>query len=173
MSPSIQPVCRHWAGIKWSPESLKGTLILLINCAPLRSRMHKLAGICTSSQLFWVRPDREQTGPTYTRSWWESFCFLGKCECSQMKESYFHFSCTSEWESTEEEVRPPAGNSDALWITHDGRFHESVCARARFKVILTCWRNLSFHILNEISFIDFISHRSARVVLATGRLGFW
>lgn len=33
---------------------------------------------------------------------------------TQMKESYFHFSCTSEWELTEEEVQSPTGISDAV-----------------------------------------------------------
>lgn len=111
MSPSIQPVCRYWARIKWSPGFLKGTLILLINCAPFRSRMHKLVRICTSSQLFWVQPDREQTGPAYRQRGADGSHFVSSGSVNtQMKESYFHFSCMSEWELTGEEVQSPTGD---------------------------------------------------------------
>lgn len=58
----------YWAWIKWSPEPFKGTLIPLINCAPCRTRMDKPVCVSTSSQLFWVCREGEQTLTVYKRN---------------------------------------------------------------------------------------------------------
>lgn len=80
--------------------------------------MHKPVCISTSSQLFWVCGEGEQTDLMYTKKCWNLFCLQGKYEYTKNERAPLPFYLYIWIGIDREEVYSLSGNQDVSWIKH-------------------------------------------------------